>query len=421
MRQYVALFRNRNFLLHWLAGAISNIGDFFNSLALVKLLSEDPAHLGLYMSLIMVSKVLPGMLLGPVAGAVADRLPRRAVMVVSDLLRAALVLALVFVDQPAAILALVFGAAVVGTFFNPASSAMLPSLVEKEQLVTAGSLRVMTERTAMLLGNGIGAAVLIAVGPHNVFYLDAASYVVSALLLLFMAVPTVVRPPKESRSVLGGFVADMKETIAFLRQTPAVRHLITGLAIANIADAGLSVLLVPFFTLTLGIAAESIGFVWAAFGATSVLGALLLGVVGRKIHWSHLLTYGTFYVYFMGLGFVLAGRAIPSVTFLVLLGLGSGAANVAIQAAVGELVPDQVRGRIFGTWGMVNSLIYTLGVVTAGPLADRFGPTATLLAYSTAFLVTGLYSFWAFRGRQAKPAVEATTGANQAPSPADAG
>lgn len=409
MRQYTALFRNRNFLLHWLAGAISNVGDFFNSLALVKILSEDPEHLGTYMALIMVSKVLPRVLFSPVAGALADRLPRRAIMVAADLLRAVLVLALVFVDQPVGILALVFAAAVVGTFFNPASSAMLPSLVKQEELVTAGSLSVMTERLAMLLGNGLGAVVLMAVGPHNVFYIDAASFAVSALLLGMITVPAVARKTSLSRSALGTFMADMKETAAFLRETPTVRHLLISLGIAAIGDSALSVLLVPFFTLTLGLAPESMGFVWAVFGAASVLGALMLGAVGRKVHWTHLFSYGALYVWLMMLGAILVSRAFPSAAFLTLVGLGSGAVNVALQAAVGELVPDWVRGRVFGTWTTFGSLIHATGILTAGPLADHFGPKVTLLGYSTAFLLTAGYAWWAFRGAAREPVAKAAS------------
>lgn len=409
MKQYGALFRNRNFLFHWMAGAISNIGDFFNSLALVKLLSEDPDRLGFYMSLIMVSKVLPNVLLGPVAGAVADRLPRRAIMVGSDLIRGALVLALVFVDRPAAILSLVFAAGIASVFFNPASSAMLPSLVKPDELVTAGSLNVMTQRMAMLLGNGIGAVVLMAVGPHTVFYIDAASYLLSALLLAFIAVPAVTRAASQSRSLVGKFVGDMKETAAFMKQTPVLRHLFTGLGIANLGDSALTVLLVPFFTLTLGMATEQTGFVWALFGATSVLGALVIGAIGRKVHWSYLFSYGAIYIWAMTLGALVVAKIIPSVAFITLMGLGSGATNVGLQAAVGQLVPDQVRGRIFGAWGTITALIYILGVLSAGPLADRFGSAATLMGYSTAYLLAGLYTAVTIRGQGAKQSAPAET------------
>lgn len=399
MRQYLELFRNRNFVLHWLAGAISNLGDFFNSLALVKILSADPQRLGFYMALIMVAKVIPSAVLSPLAGVVADRLPRRTIMIVSDLVRALLVLGLVFVEQPAYIVGLCFLSAVASAFYNPASSAMLPSLVSKEQLITAGSLNVMTQRLAMLLGNAIGAVVLAAVGAHNVFYLDAATFAVSAVLLAGLSLPAAVQ--QVARAAGGSpwqkVKQDLTEALRFLRTTPPVRHLFTTLGIASVADSAMNVLLVTFFTVGLGLAAESLGYVWALFGGASVIGALLLGAVGRKVRWQSLLVYGTVYIWFTAMGALVTASPIPSVAFLAMLGLGSGAINVSIQAAVGELVPDHVRGRIFGSFSMVNSLIYVVGVLIAGTLSDMFGPVPTLMGFSTFYLAAGLYTLLAFR------------------------
>lgn len=402
MKQYRSLFRNRNFLLLWLGGAISNIGDFFNGLALVKVLSEDPDRFGLWMALVMVAKVVPGVLLGPVAGVVADRFSRRSIIVASDLVRALLVLGLVFTEQPAAIIALVFLAASASTFHNPAASALLPSLVTREELVTAGSLSVLTQRMAMLLGSGIGAVVLMAVGPHSVFYIDAASFVLSAVIVGAMALPVVAQTETPAASASGSsgirrFASDVTEVLSFIRQSPPIKRLMTTFAIAAVPDAALNVLLVTFFTVGLGIAAEQIGFVWALFGGASVVGALAIGVVGNRVPWRHLISIGAVYIWAAMMGVLVSHSVIGSVSFLALLGLGSGAINVGATAAIGILVPDEVRGRVFSVWGMMNSLIYVFGVLAAGVLSDAFGPTPVLLGFTTFYLLAGVYSFFAFR------------------------
>lgn len=407
--RYLALFRNRNFLYLWLAGATSNIGDFFNSLAIVKLLSQDPEHLGFYTSLILVSKMVPTLLLGPVAGSVADRLPRKFVMVAADLVRAVLVLALVFVEQPAAIIGLVFASAIAAAFFQPADSAMVPSLVAKEELVTAGSLIVMTQRMAMLLGNGLGAAVLMLVGPHNVFLIDSASFVLSALLIWSMRVPAAAAAPAPAAGEKGPAVGplarllgDMRETVEAVRQRPVLRHLLIGLSIATVGDSGTNVLLVTFFTITLGLAAEQMGFVMALFGGAAVLGSFLIGAIGSRIHWRYLFSLGCGYVWFTATGATLAGSVIPSAAFITLLGLGSGAINVGIQVAVAELVPDQLRGRVFGAWSTLSALIMILGNLLAGVLADRIGPAVGMLGYALAYLAAGIYAHFTL-----KPSAEA--------------
>ena len=400
MKQFRTLFRNRRFVRLWLAGAISNVGDYINSLALVKVLAADPSHLGLYMSLIMVAKVLPGLVLGPVAGVVADRFSRKAIMVISDLLRVGLVAGLVWATSPTAILTLVTLAAVVSVFFNPAAGAVLPEIAGTENLVTAGSLQVMTNRMAMLLGNGLGAFLLALMGVHNVFFLDAASFLFSALMLLTIAIPRVAAPAREepAKGIRGHFIADLKEWLGFMKESPAVRHLLTAFGIAGLGDSGVNILLIPFFTVGLGLAAEKLGYVLAALGASAVVGALAVGALGKKVHWRHLVTLGGIYVWVTATGTIVAHQVVVSTAFLVLLGLGSGMINVGAQAATGTLVPDHLRGRIFAGWGMVAGLITIAGTLVAGPLADLFGSSNVLLAFSSCYLLAGLYSGWAFRG-----------------------
>ena len=100
MTRYLGLFRNRNFLRYWLAGALAGVGDFFNTLALVKLFSQDQDRMGFYTSLVVVANLLPNLVLGPVAGVLADRLPRKVIMVCADLVRAALMFSMIFVQEP---------------------------------------------------------------------------------------------------------------------------------------------------------------------------------------------------------------------------------------------------------------------------------------------------------------------------------
>lgn len=411
MKQYRTLFGNRNFMLLWLGTAISNVGDFFNSIALVKVLSEDPAHLGLWMSLIMIVKVLPGVVLGPVAGVVADRFPRKTIMIVADLLRAGLVAGLVFATQPPVILLLVALAATVSTFSGPAYSALLPTLVKPEELVTANSLSVITGRLAMLIGNGLGALVMLFVGAHNVFLIDSASFLISAAFRLALVVPAaaaVVKAAASQSSLLSRFTTDLKEALVFIGRTPTIRHLMTAIAIAAIPDSALSVLMTTFFTVEMGLPAEGLGLVWAIMGGTAVVGALGIGALGNKIHWKYLLSAGATYIWACSMGALLIRGVISSSVFVALIGLGSGAINVGIQAAIGLLVPNEVRGRVFGAWNTLNNLIYVAGVLVAGWLSDLVGPGITLMGFVTFYLVVGIQTWFAFRREGTEPQATAS-------------
>jgi MFS family permease len=405
MKQYRALFGNRNFLLLWIGSAISYIGDSFNAIALVKVLASDPDHLGLWMSLVMLAKVVPGILLGPVAGVVADRLPRRTVMIVADLLRAALVAGLVFTARPAFMIVLVLLAATVACFHAPASNALLPSLVKPDQLVSASSLTMMTSRMAQLIGSGLGAAATALMGAHNVFWIDSASFIVSALFKVALVLPAAAYAVKSdaARGLFARFKGDLTEALRFIGRTPTLRRLMTTFGIVAVPDSALNVLLVTFFTVGLGLAAENMGIIYALVGGTAVIGALAIGAVGSRVHWKYLISYGCAYVWFCMLTAILVHSPVGSGTFIALLGFGSGAVNVGAQAAIGLLVPDDVRGRVFAGWDMINSFIYVCGVLVSGALSDLIGATYTLLGFTMFYLITGIYAGVAFRGEGATP------------------
>lgn len=414
MKQYRSLFRNRNYRMLWLGGVVSTLGDFFNSLALLKILSEDPAHLGFYLAVIMVAKMLPGVLLGPVAGVLADRLNRRTTLITTDVLRAALVTGLVFVDRPAPIVALVFLSAGVSAFFNPAHTALMPSLVGPEELVSATSLSFLTNRTAQLVGNALGAATLLVLSPHQVFYVDAVSFLISALFHLAIRLPaspsastTSGAESDRSGSILQRFAQDVNEAISFLRESPPVRHFLTAFGICAVGDAGGNVLLFTFVVTGLGLAAERYGFLGAVMGGVTVAGGLIVGALGNRVHWRHLISAGGIGIWVFYFSAVLIHRTLPSLILLATVGLFSGCINVGANTAYGLLVPDHVRGRIASAWGMIQNGIYVLGTLAAGALSDRFGPIPVLLGFTMTYLLTGLYAMRVFRGSQV-PAAAAT-------------
>lgn len=397
MNRYRSLFRNRNYVWLWLGGTVSNIGDFFNSLALLKILSQDPDHLGFYLALIMVAKTLPGVLLGPVAGVLADRLNRRSIMIAADLLRAGLVAGLVFAPTPAALIALVSLSAAVSACFNPAHTALLPSLVAEEELLSATSLAFVTQRAAQLVGNALGAAVLLFLSPHQVFYVDAASFLISALLTLPIRPPAGRPAAPAAEPFFAKFAADVREAAGFLREAPPVRRLLATFGIVAVGDAALNVLLFPFLITGLGLAAEHYGFVAALVGGVAVGAGLVMGALGNRIHWRHLISVGCLAIFAAIFGSLVIHRLVPSIALLLSVGLGSASVNVGASAAYGTLVPDHVRGRIAGAWAMMQNGIYVAGVLAAGALSDRLGVIPVLLGFTIFYLLTGLYAMWAFR------------------------
>src|SRR5256885_8851884 len=177
--------RTAGFRRLYAANAVSQVGDWLNVVALLSLLL-DLTGKGEAVALVYLTRFVPFFLLGPPAGVLADRISRRAILVTCDVLRAALVLCLLFVRSPDQvwIVYLVMTAhAIASAFLEPAQAATLPSLVSREELVFASALENSLWSIAVAVGSAAGGVILALVGRCTAFVCDAASFLASALLL----------------------------------------------------------------------------------------------------------------------------------------------------------------------------------------------------------------------------------------------
>src|SRR5205085_5279232 len=179
------LRRNRDFRLLWLGQVVSQLGDWFDTIALFTLVLRLTGS-GRAVGLVLVARFLPSVVLGPLSGVVADRFNRRHIMIASDIARAVVVLGFLLVRSAGqvwlvyvlTILQLGFSA-----FFEPARSAAVPSVVSERELVTANSLSSVTWSAMLTLGAAIGGPVTGWFGTDVAFVADSLTYVASALLI----------------------------------------------------------------------------------------------------------------------------------------------------------------------------------------------------------------------------------------------
>ena len=201
------LRRNPQFRTLWYAQVVSGAGDWLNRVALLTLIgqlsgSRAAAGVGALFGVEMAVRLLPTAVVGPLAGPAADRLPRRTLMIVADLLRMLIVLCFLFVREPGqvgllyALLALQMGVAI---FFDSARSGALPSTVSKADLHTALTLSAATWSAMLTLGAAAGGVLVAYFGTTTVFVLDAASYLASAAVLLRLRLPPTPRHPHAFR------------------------------------------------------------------------------------------------------------------------------------------------------------------------------------------------------------------------------
>lgn len=396
-----ALLRVRDFGLLWLAGLISIAGDLALAVALplhvYRLTDSTLATAG-----VLAANFLPRVLLGSVAGVFVDRWDRRRVMVVADLIRAPVLLPIVFLpDHLAIVYAVAAIQGTIGLFFTPAEGALLPRLVGEDHLVTANALNALNDNIGMLVGPAAGALIYAKVGIGGVALADAATYLLSAGLIALIT--TDARPDRADLADGGPAVArvvrDLGDGFATIRGNPALRVLVVASVLAGIAEGVFMTLgLSPLVLDVLGGTPEQVG--WLA--TAQALGGLVAGVivvrVGERFTKRWLLGGGM-----AGLGlcdlsafnaFRVAAQGTPAVGVamgvMVVAGFPATAGGVGRQSLIQEQAADAYRGRVFGALGSLGGLAMLTGFAIGGVLGDAIGLVPVLSASALVRVLGGL-------------------------------
>jgi MFS family permease len=196
------LRRNPNLRALWLGQIVSQLGDWFNAIALYSLLYELTGS-ATSVAFVIVLQLLPASLVTPIVGMVIDRFDRRTIMITADIVRGIAILGLLFVRTPGTVwiaYAVLIVAVSATGFFEPAKQATLPAVVAREDLVTANALSTGTWSVMLAVGASIGGLVSAAFGRDTTFILNSISFFVSAVMIARLRIPPRTEPMGE-----GGF------------------------------------------------------------------------------------------------------------------------------------------------------------------------------------------------------------------------
>ncbi len=277
---------NRNFRLVWFSQIISEIGDWFFSVAVLSFVIHTTGS-ATSMAFAFVMQVLPQVITSPVAGALNDRLSRRRIMIFTDYMRAAIVLSMLLVqsaDRIWLLYALLFCETVMWALFEPARTASIPNMTEGEETAIANALSSATWAVSFAVGSGLGGIVQAYFGRESVFVIDSLSFVVSALLISrtrFDEPHTVGQKPLTWRDLFN--YSEIAEGFRYARQDKA--RLYTMFVKAGMGLMGVNWIVLPLlgervFPVTLpGVAASDSGtlgmsFLLSARGLGAFVGAL---------------------------------------------------------------------------------------------------------------------------------------------------
>jgi len=374
----IKVLKQRNFRNLWLGGLISMFGNWM-LLAAMPFYIYDLTGSALATGGMLMASIAPRVLFGSFAGVFVDRWNRRKTMMVIAIMQAVTVSGLMFVNSAQdvwLIYVLVFIAATLGSFFNPAENALLPKLVGEEDLMAANSLNSLNDNLARLGGPALGGALLAWTGFATVALVDAITYLAAALLIFSVSAPQAETVPAKPPDGTGQLLGVWRDWIAGLKLVigdKLLGRLFIIVAFALFGDAILTAVLVVFIQDDLGLGAVEFGTMMTARGLGGLIGGVMVAYFTSKLSMEQIASGSLAIVGMIILGMVAFPSMVVLLPLLVIAGIASIFGFITIQTVLQLGTEDRFRGRVFGAFGTTVSLLMFAGSGIGGALADRLG------------------------------------------------
>jgi MFS family permease len=374
-----SIWSYKDYLRLWVSGLLANIGATAFPIALAVTILDtggDATSLGL----ILAARVLSGVLLAPVGGVWADRLPRKYVMIGADVFRAFLALILVFVAAPSiplfviAILVFIMGAG--DAFGAPAAAAIMPTILPTEKLPAGNVARGIVVKLASIVGPGIGGLSVIAIGGRLTFAVTTIFFAVGAYLLFPIVEPKYVKNVDAPK-----FLVDLKEGLKTVWSMPWVAAVIAMASIQLMVVLGAEQVLLPI------ISRREFGTdtVFAASAALFSIGAVISALLAMRYQAKHpglvsISVWGILVVATLVLAFPISPTFVM-VGYLI-AGLSVGPWDAYWVTAIQREIPQELQGRVFSIDHMGSVGLLPLGMALVGPAVNLVGEKELLIGAS---------------------------------------
>ncbi|MBI4165298.1 MAG: MFS transporter [Acidobacteria bacterium] len=405
------LKRNRNYRYTWMGQIVSEIGDHFNNIAVFSLVMETSGS-GLVVSGVMLSRAIPMVLAGPLAGVVLDRYDRKRIMIASDIVRTVIALGFIATTRYHKTWLLYLLSAllmVCSPFFTSGRTSILPTITSSEELHTANSLTQTTQWTTITIGTmaaGFSAAFL---GLQWAFVLNAFSFLFSAWCISQLQTEGSFRAKRGAltESAVVRPWHEYKEGLRYMKSSP----LILGIALVGVGWAtgggAAQILFTLFGDQVFKRGPAGIGVIWSFAG----MGLLVGGAIG---HYAGKRTTFEWYKRLVSIGFILHGGAYVifsqmqyfgvALLFIALSRVGVAIASVLNISQMLRHVPDEFRGRVFSTAESLTWATMMVSMAMAGAASQYYGPRSIAFVAGILSSTTAIFWGWAsFTGRLPEP------------------
>jgi MFS family permease len=378
----------------WFAGQlVSLVGTWTQSAALGYLiyqLTKSPAYLG-YVSF---ASGLPTWIFTLYAGAIADRVSRRTLMVITQTSMMILAFILAFLTftntvQPWHIIVLSFLLGVSNAFDAPARQAFVLEMVDRDDMTNAIALNSTMFNLAFVLGPALGGLIYAAVGPGWCFVINGISFIAVIIALLLMKLKPFT--PIDTRN---SAISDMKEGLRYVINHSAVRMLITNLFITTLFGLGITTLIPAWSNTVLNGDATTNGFLLAARGFGSLLAALMIAALGRFRWRGKLWSANSLLLPISMIFFALMTWLIPSLVAMAIMGFAFMVIVNLSNAMVQTRITDEMRGRVMGVYTFFFFGAMPVGSLIAGWSAEVIGEPLTVVISAVILLLFAVWVLW---------------------------
>ncbi len=409
MNKFSYILKERNFFCFWSAQIISQFGDRLNQMALIALIYNRTGGSAFGLAKIMSFTIIPSFFISPFAGAYVDRWNHKYTMIISDIIRAVLVMLIplwfVKMNSLVPLYISVFLVFTISCFFLPSKFSIIPELVDKEKLLIANSLTNTTMMLAAVLGIGLGGTLIEKVGAKSGFYIDSFTYLVSGLLLCFVNIKsrkkTMDKDANDKAIKAESILSDIKDGVKYVFANPYLRFVFLTVFMLMSAAGALYIVAIVFIQEVFGSITKDLGLLSIFIGIGLFLGALICGRFFNKISKVKIIFISMILSgIFIGCFAVLL-RISPQIHiamgFSVLIGMSVGPIFISGNTIIHEVIKSNMRGRIFSILGIIMNLGFLIFMFVSSKLSECTNPMWVILIISVCFILYGIFGLLKFR------------------------
>ncbi|PJW13044.1 MULTISPECIES: MFS transporter [unclassified Geobacillus] len=375
------LRHERSYRRLFISGFISGVGDWFNNVAVLSIILTLTGS-SLAVGITLALRVLPYLVFGPLGGMVADRIPRKIILVTMDLTRSVLALSFLFVnskDQIWIVYVVTFGLVILSTFYIPARAASIPTLVRKENLLTANALDQTSFGIVMIIGSVFGAFFTAIWGLQFAFTFNSVSFLVSALLTMGITFP---RTGTKSNKIT--YKEQIKSFLSLCKKSRLLRAIIVLSALWPVGGGAINVLLSVYSFQVFDMGQQGVGIFYGSLGLGFVIGGIFADYISQNLK---KMAAAGFILEGISLSIVSVSPYFSLASLMLFLGtVGSSIGIASTNTLVMEAVSIDEQGKVFGTLATLRNSILGISMFVAGLLLEWIQPR--VLGFLGGILIT---------------------------------